>query len=422
MRVRHPFLQGFLLLGLLLVPGLARAADMPLPWSELVPGGGVDVRAVTAPGMACPKVVADGKVLPGTTRGTPDADYPIQVCVAHAPESVRHITADGLPVPAPPHRIQRIVVIGDTGCRLKGKAVQACNSPSEWPFASVALRAAAQKPDLVIHVGDYHYRETPCPEGNPGCAGSPFGDNWAVWKADFFTPATPLLAAAPWVLVRGNHEICSRGGHGWAHVLDPHPGDAACTDDTAPYALHLDRLTLLMLDGSNAADDKADPAQVADYRAQLQTLLAHVPAHSWLLTHRPVWSLVQGVPGLPAGTGLNLTEQAAIRGLVPPGLDMAVSGHVHSFMSYEFGPARPAQLVVGDSGDMNDAITQPDMTAYPIDGMKPRRAFGLGNYGYVVLDRAADGTSWNATVRAVDDHVLARCHIAGRLQSCVAAK
>ena len=35
--------------------------------------------------------------------------------------------------------------------------------------------AAAQKPDLVIHVGDYYYRETPCPAGEAKCAGSPFG-------------------------------------------------------------------------------------------------------------------------------------------------------------------------------------------------------------------------------------------------------
>ena len=58
----------------------------------------------------------------------------------------------------------------------------------------------------------------------PGCAGSPYGDNWAVWQKDFFDPAAPLLAAAPWVLVRGNHELCSRGGHGWFRLLDPHPG------------------------------------------------------------------------------------------------------------------------------------------------------------------------------------------------------
>ena len=78
--------------------------------------------------------------------------------------------------------IKRIVVIGDTGCRLKGTFVQDCNDPVKWPFATVARLAAARHPDLVIHVGDYHYRETPCPADRAGCAGSPYGDNWAVWQ------------------------------------------------------------------------------------------------------------------------------------------------------------------------------------------------------------------------------------------------
>ncbi len=38
--------------------------------------------------------------------------------------------------------------------------------------------------------------------------------------ADFFTPTAPLLAAAPWVMVRGNHEVCNRAGQGWYRYLD----------------------------------------------------------------------------------------------------------------------------------------------------------------------------------------------------------
>ena len=63
---------------------------------------------------------------------------------------------------------QRIVVLGDTGCRLKGAALQACNDPAQWPFPQLAAAAASLKPDLVIHVGDYLYRESACPAGKPG--------------------------------------------------------------------------------------------------------------------------------------------------------------------------------------------------------------------------------------------------------------
>ena len=45
-----------------------------------------------------------------------------------------------------------------------------------------------------------------------------------------------------------------------------------------------------------------------------------------------------------------LTEQMAIRGQIPANLDLVLSGHLHDFISYEFGPERPAQLIVGTGG------------------------------------------------------------------------
>ena len=113
---------------------------------------------------------------------------------------------------------------------------------------------------------------------------------------------------------------------------------------------------------------------------------------------------------------LNATEQAAIRDLVPPALDMVLSGYVHDFTSYEFGPARPAQLVVGEGGDANDAIVQPIGPGITIDGTKVRRAFATPDYGYVVLDQVSQG--WAGTVYAVTDQVLERCRLHGREVAC----
>src|SRR3954451_24571251 len=93
------------------------APDLPNPWVEFASDGGLEIRAVTAPGMPCPKVVADGVALPSKTRGQPDAAdgaFPVQLCVAHATASVRRLTADGLPLPVLPTNIQRSIVIGDT--------------------------------------------------------------------------------------------------------------------------------------------------------------------------------------------------------------------------------------------------------------------------------------------------------------------
>src|SRR5487761_2417510 len=62
--------------------------------------------------------------------------------------------------------VNRIVVIGDTGCRLKksDNAYQACNDSQSYPFAKVAGEAAKWRPDLVVHVGDFQYRENACPD------------------------------------------------------------------------------------------------------------------------------------------------------------------------------------------------------------------------------------------------------------------
>jgi hypothetical protein len=395
----------------------ALAADLPAPWVELASGGGLDVRAAVALGMPCPEVKADGTTLAAVSRGEADANYPVQVCIAHASTSARRITVDGVSAPTLPADIKRIVVIGDTGCRLKGELAQDCNDPVQWPFARVARLAAARHPDLVIHVGDYHYRETPCPASRPGCAGSPYGDNWAVWQKDFFDPAAPLLAVAPWVLVRGNHEVCGRGGRGWFRLLDPHPHADQCVDMTPPYRLRLPPLHLLIFDSADA-DDTVSLRNVAVYRAQFQALLGNVPAHAWLVTHRPVWALPQD-PGVKPGATLNATEQAAIRGLVPANLDMVLSGHVHHFTSYDFGPRRPAQLVVGSGGDTKNALSQPATPGIPIDGLNIRHVLAIPDYGYFVLQRAK--RAWTGTVYGIADQALAQCWLQGRDVTCRSA-
>ena len=116
-------------------------------------------------------------------RAAPDDSFPVTVCETRIPEGAMHLSVGAAVLPAPVRAPRRLLIFGDTGCRLKGSAVQDCNDPRAWPFARVARIAAAQKPDLVIHVGDYYYRETPCPAGAAGCAGSPYGDRWPSWKA-----------------------------------------------------------------------------------------------------------------------------------------------------------------------------------------------------------------------------------------------
>lgn len=384
------------------------------PWVELGPRDTVSVREVIASdARSCPRVVADGNTVQARQRGEANGAFPITVCTAQVPADTRHLSVGGDAVPIVAPTIRRIVVFGDTGCRVGARFAQSCDDPKEWPFPEIAKRAAARHPDLVIDVGDYYYRESACPTGNKGCAGTPHGDNWNAWKADFFDPAAPLLAAAPWVMSRGNHELCNRGGEGWFRLLAPNPPPAACVDMTTPYRIQTAGLSLLMFDDAAADDFKADRKKVAAYSAQLAGLLRGAPAHSWLVTHRPVWARAMG--NLP-GTVLNVTVQAAIRGRIPPTLDMVLSGHLHDFASYEFGPRRPSQLIAGTGGDTLLPVAPVPLTGATIDGIKVQKGMTLARFGYFVMDRSRDG--WNGTFYGTDDSVLARCRIAGRVLDC----
>src|SRR5438034_665211 len=52
----------------------------------------------------------------------------------------------------------------------------------------VTTAAAKLKPDLVIHVGDYLYRESACLPGNQGCAGSPWATIGPAGRRIFTNP------------------------------------------------------------------------------------------------------------------------------------------------------------------------------------------------------------------------------------------
>ncbi len=218
-------MRRFALIVLLAFAPFAVLAD-DARWLQLGPNGALEARVATA-GAQCPEIVLDGHANRMGVRAPATPEFPL-VCSASLPAQVRRVSIAGADLVLPIADPQRILVLGDTGCRIKGSAVQSCNDPKQWPFARLAASAAKLKPDLVIHVGDYLYRENACPADNAGCQGTPFGDNWPTWAADFFAPATPLLAAAPWVFVRGNHEDCQRAGPGWTRLLATAPFDTGC--------------------------------------------------------------------------------------------------------------------------------------------------------------------------------------------------
>jgi predicted phosphodiesterase len=347
-------------------------------WVELAPSAGgtrgykILARYAESAGDRCPNIILDG-VRHRMMRRTPTGTFNALICETTVPASVHAASIGPMKLPLPKWRKNaslRVVVIGDTGCRVKkgsddptqttGAAtwnLQNCQSPKDWPFAEVAASSAATKPDLIIHVGDYLYRERNC-AGVNGCPGGPSGDTFETWEADFFTPARELLSAAPWVVVRGNHESCARAGNGWFSLLDPRPMPT-CEDFTAPYLIQAGNLPLAVLDDSTATDamcrpdDAACAAQFAietdKYTEQFRTISSWNMKEAWLLSHRPIWSIKKGGDGLQV---LNAVLESAWDRARPQGVELLLAGHTHVFEMIGFTKesGHATQLVIGNSG------------------------------------------------------------------------
>jgi hypothetical protein len=283
-------------------------------------------------------------------------------------------------------------------------------------------RALAEKPDLVIHVGDYYYRESPCPAMYSGCAGSPHGDFWASWRMDFFEPAKPLLAAAPWVFARGNHETCARGWKGWFRMLEAGPAPAECRDESAAFAVPIGGgVTLHVLDSAVSDDRNAPAGPVALVRRQLDTLPHGGPATDWIVTHRPFWGEAPVFSLGPFGVfnvGLNRTEQVAARGKDLSAIALILSGHIHHFASFDFGAERPAQLVVGTGGDVGESFDRatPHMASVEMDGLTAQ-TLTFQQYGYFLMERGKGGV-WTGVFKDLDGKPVARCTLFGRKLTC----
>ena len=384
-------------------------------WVQLGPRG-LEARTIVGNAAECPAATVDGAAMTMTVRAEPGDNYPIRVCSLAIPPGGPAVTIAGKPLPLPPTDPKRILLLGDSGCRLKGSLIQACNDPRAWPFRVVADVAAYMKPDLVIHVGDYHYRESPCPAGNSGCAGSPYGDNWKVWEADFFSPAERLLETAPWVFVRGNHEECNRGGQGWSRTLDPRPFDSAvgCQGPADPYFIDLGSLRMAVFDVSTADEDKPNDAQVAAFKARFDAL-GDSPGETWLLLHRPIWGIVGLKNGVPFGA--NPTLAAATGGRLPGNIGLMLSGHIHSFEAINYDGGLPPQLITGEGGDWLDSGMPTDLAGLSVNGMKIASGTSLpGVFGFVLLEKAGNG--WLATVYDALGAARKKCSLANRAIAC----
>lgn len=428
------------------------AAPAPTPvglqqaWVQAVAGPGWAVRALTGEAR-CPTLQWAGGSAAMLERSAPGEEaapagntqpevkptrFTLRACEAAWPAGAAEVQLDGLRLRAPATELRRIVVIGDTGCRLKAseRDFQACNDAVAWPLRRVLARALALRPDLIVHVGDYHYRESPCPAGMAGCAGSPWGYGDDAWQADFFAPARELLAAAPWVFVRGNHEACNRAGQAWLRYLDAETGTARrCTDDgdfTAPFAVPLSPRSQLIVFDSAEVGSRTPPrgsAAWARWRAQLDRVgeLAQGRAQSLFLSHHPSLAFSPSLTGLPGSARSGLTpllQDAFGQRLFPPGVQAALHGHLHIHQLLGFASNHPASLIIGNGGSAASGriATAAALAREPLPGARVETFQSHTEFGLTLLSATPQG--WQLRAFNALGQPLAQCQLSGTQLRC----
>jgi len=398
--------------GSLFWSGAARAGDA-YAWVQYV-AAGIEARAVTEQ-AECPKVAIDGRAAQMTLRAGPSEAFPVRVCAIAIPGGAREAAIADRPLRLPAARADRLLLIGDTGCRLRALALQHCNEISDWPFRLVADEAAETQPHVVLHLGDLIYREQACPASDKGCAGSPHGDNWETWKADFFDPARALLEAAPFVFARGNHEDCNRNHEGWRRFVSAFPYEAgsACNPQEPPFRLDLGGVTLAVLDVTRAEDRAVDPALAPFFKQQFAAL-ADIKGPLWIAMHKPIYGSIRVKDGVSVGDNKTLVEAA--RGVLAPNIEAVLSGHLHLFEALSFKQDLPAQIVAGSGGDMLDTMPQSLLGLKVGDATVETGRGVAGAYGFALMERGEK--EWRLTEYDLHDTALVRCSLRGRKLAC----
>ena len=418
---------------------------------------GLVARAIVPNGITCPVLVtthARGSEKRTQMRErrapvtTDNAFAALRSCSAPVPLGASRAKVGSRTIPASlPKQARSIAVFGDTGCRLKGSAIQDCNDPAAWPLARVAQSITREDPDLIVFTGDFFYREAACPNdlasecgASPApIHGMPFKDSALAWQADVFTPMASVLASAPIVVTRGNHESCSRGGNGYFIYFDPREGtEGTCAPVQQPdgslalpplgvtssFAVDVAvtptrSLRMVVVDSADGSDCKVssilDQQREAYVAAQR---LAAKKTDSWLIVHRPVAAWQMNTDCGPNGGWISADQQVGSYGLLGD-YSVMVSSHIHTVETMNI-PGIPPQIVLGNGGTLLESpvpfalpVAGPsfdDSKAYPA----PTSGWWEIAFGYAMVHPKPQGT-WQWDIKHVDGTPMQKCVLADRM-------
>jgi hypothetical protein len=124
--------------------------------------------------------------------------------------------------------------------------------------------------------------------------------------------------------------------------------------------------------------------------------LARGRPHSIFVSHHAPLGFASTPDGKyrPGSAGLQsvLAAQNGAR-LFPPGIDLALHGHVHMFQALSFTSGQPATIVAGNSGSGLEwpLAGEPPADVAPAPGVVLGEFFKRSEFGFLTMEQVADG-------------------------------
>jgi hypothetical protein len=327
---------------------------------------------------------------------------------------------------------KKIILVGDTGCRLKESkggtvSYQNCDNLQEWPWPVVATEMAKENADLIVHLGDYHYREE-CNSSTPLCEKlkATVGYHWRAWEEDFFRPVAMASLSAPWLFVRGNHEDCKRAHEGFLTLMTGKnfnlKDGSGCKERLPVEFYEFENVTLINWDNS-AMNDKGQwsddfTQSIFNQLIEIKSkVYSHPEKNFILLAHKPLFAFVplQEEYIVVNEQLLNIWNKI----VMPNNLSIIASGHIHNFQLAKSAKL-PLQIVSGHGATSLDPFTLTstiDSTVAKLKSIPAAKEIGFDffttttnaqHFGYVVMEEQKDA-SWKIIAKNVFDKNKVEC-------------
>lgn len=366
-------------------------------WIEIGEHSKQIARTITK-SSSCPQINLDGKLQKMNLRTSLDDNMlkeSIFVC-EYDVSNANKVSINDQPLKTLPKKVNRFVVIGDTGCEYttfdNSYRSQKCD-PENWPFQKIANKVAELNPDFVIHTGDMIYQMD---------KNNNKGKSWFFYNEDFFKPARSLLSKTPFILVRGNHEKCALGGEGWFAFFDPR-NYSSCQDYTKPYEIKINDLKFIVFDSAGSSSGKDYPTdQLEMYSQEFKNLHKAIHSKHWLLIHQPVVPINKLSDEEVFKLKLHsLVIKDAFKMEYSDKITNAISGHYHLNAFLKDSKHNFTQTIIGNSGTILHKAKQ---NKYALKDGDTNIIANI-RFGYTLFERL-ENNLWRATSYDTDGNVL----------------